>query len=59
MAKNKSTPTAAGASVATGGQKNPGVTTEVNTLIDPSGAPDESFDKTVPIACSPIIAYII
>jgi hypothetical protein len=34
------------------------MTTEVDTLIDPSGAPDETFDAMVPIVCSPIIAYI-
>jgi hypothetical protein len=60
--RNKETRTMAKrrvASDATGGQDNPGVTTEVNTLIDPSGAPDETFDPTVPIVCSSIIAYII
>jgi hypothetical protein len=59
MLKTKSTPTAMVASDATGGQDNPGVTTEVDTLIDPSGASDETFYVTVPIAPSPIIAYII
>jgi hypothetical protein len=34
------------------------VTTEDDTLIDPSGVPDETFDATVPIIRSPIIAYI-
>jgi hypothetical protein len=47
------------ASDATGGQDNPGTTTETNTSTDPSGAPDETFDATVPIVRSPIIAYII
>jgi hypothetical protein len=59
MAKKKSTHTATVVSDATGGQDSPGLTTEVNTLIDPSGAPDETFESTVPIVCSPIIAYII
>jgi hypothetical protein len=59
MAKKKSTHMATVASDATGRQDNPGVTAEVNNLIDPSGAPDETFDATVPIVCSPIIAYII
>jgi hypothetical protein len=40
MANKKSTPMATVASNATGGQHIPGVTTEVETLIDPSGAPD-------------------
>jgi hypothetical protein len=44
---------------ATGGRDNSGMTTEVDTLTDPSGAPDEKFDAMVPIVCSPIIAYII
>jgi hypothetical protein len=44
---------------ATGGQDNLGMTTEVDTLIDPSGAPDETFDAMVPIVCSPIIAKIM
>jgi hypothetical protein len=47
------------ASDATGRHGNPGVTTEVDTLIDPSGSPDEMVDATVPIVCSQIIAYII
>jgi hypothetical protein len=59
MAKKKSTPTATVASNATGGQDNPGATTEVKTMINQSGAPDETFSKRVPIVCSPIIAYII
>jgi hypothetical protein len=59
IAKKKSTPNATVASNATGGQDNPGVTAEVNTLIGPSGALDETFDTTVPIVHSPIIAYII
>jgi hypothetical protein len=59
MAKKKSTPLATVASDATGGQDNPGTTTEVDTSTDPSGAPDETFDATVPIVRSPIIAYII
>jgi hypothetical protein len=59
MAKKKSTPTATVGSDATGGHDNPGVTTEVNSLIDPSDAPDETFDAMVPIVSSPIIAYII
>jgi hypothetical protein len=56
MAKRTSTPTATVASDATGGQDSPGVTTEVYTFIDPSGAPDEMFDAMVTIVCSPIIA---
>jgi hypothetical protein len=59
MVKKNSTPMATVASDATGGQDNPGVTTEVGTLIDPSGAPDETFDAMVLIVRSPIIAYII
>jgi hypothetical protein len=59
MAKKKSTPLETVASDATGGQDNPGTTTEVDISTGPSGAPDETFDATVPIARSPIIAYII
>jgi hypothetical protein len=59
MAKEKSTPLENFASDATGGQDTPGMTTEVDTSIDPSGAPDETFDPTVPIVRSPNIAYII
>jgi hypothetical protein len=47
------------ASNATGRQDNPSVTMEVNTLIDPSNAPDEMFDAMVTNISSPIIAYII
>jgi hypothetical protein len=59
MAKKKNTPLATVASNATGGQDSPSMATEVDTLIDPSGAPDETFDATVPIICSTVIAYII
>jgi hypothetical protein len=59
MAKKKSTPLATVASDATGGQDNPSTTKEVDTSTDPSCAPDERFDATVPIVCSRIIAYII
>jgi hypothetical protein len=59
MAKKKSTPTVKVASDATGGQDNPGVTRVVDTLIDPNGAPDETFDSMLPIVCSRIIVYII
>jgi hypothetical protein len=45
------------ASNATGGQDNPSVKTVFDTLIDQSGAPDETFDATVPIVCSLSIAY--
>jgi hypothetical protein len=53
MVKKNSTHTAMVASDATGRQDNPGVMMEVN---DPSGAPDEVFDATVPIFRSTIIA---
>jgi hypothetical protein len=43
MVKKKSNPTATVASDATGGQDNPGVTTEIKSLIDPG-----CFDATVP-----------
>jgi hypothetical protein len=59
MAKKKSNLTATVASDATGGQDNPGVTREIGSVIDPGGVPDETFDATVPIVRSPIIAYII
>jgi hypothetical protein len=59
MAKKESTPTTTVAGDETGGQDNPGVTIENDTLIDPSGATDETFDAVVPIVCSPIIAYNI
>jgi hypothetical protein len=32
---------------------------EVDTLIDPSGAPEETLDAKVPIDSSPIIVFII
>jgi hypothetical protein len=44
------------ASDATGRQDNPGTTTVVDTSTDPSGSPDEAFDATVLIVCSPIRA---
>jgi hypothetical protein len=40
MAKKKSSRTAMVASNVTGGQDNPGVTTEVDILIDPGTVPD-------------------
>jgi hypothetical protein len=59
MAKKKSNPIATVTGNATCRQGNPGVTTELDTLIDPSGAPDEMFDAMVPIVHSLIIAFII
>jgi hypothetical protein len=37
------------------GLDNPGTTTEVDLLIDPNDAPDETFEATVPIVRSAII----
>ena len=44
MAKKKSGTTGKGGSEATGGSDNPGMTTDVDLLIDPVDAPDETFD---------------
>ena len=59
MAKKKSNPAATVAFEATGGQDNPGMMTEVESLINTSGAPDDAFEATAPINHSWIVEFII
>ena len=59
MAKKKSTPAATVAFEATVGQDNTGTMTEVESLIDTSGAPDDTSEATALIVRSRIVEFII
>ena len=59
MAKKKSTPAATVAFEAAVGQDNPGTMTEVESLIDTSGAPEDTSEATALIVRSRIVEFII